>query len=95
MVCYTHPTHSNQPNPHASDTSLHTPQPSVQERFLAGCCLGSLIHLWVAGILAVPTAVYLALAKDYRLAALLAVYYTVRIVHPTKEWAFIRRWVNE
>lgn len=67
-------------------------QPSFQERIIAGSCLGSLIYLWVAGILAVPTALYVALAKaDYRLAALLAVYYTVRIVHPTKEWAFIRR----
>jgi hypothetical protein len=53
---------------------------------------GSLIHIWVAGLLVVPTALYLALANaDYRLAFLLAVYYSFRILFPTKEWDFIRR----
>lgn len=69
----------------------HT-QPGFQERLIGGLCLGSLIHIWVAGVFVVPSALYLALAKaDYRLACLLGIYYAIRIVFPTKEWAFIRR----
>jgi hypothetical protein len=66
--------------------------PGFQERLIAGLLLGSLVHIWVAGVFAVPVALYLALAKaDYRLAGVLAVYYAYRAVFPTKEWAFIRR----
>jgi hypothetical protein len=69
----------------------HT-QPGFKERLVGGLCLGSLIHIWVAGVFVVPCSLYLALAKaDYRLAGLLAIYYAIRIVFPTKEWAFVRR----
>lgn len=59
---------------------------------MAGALLGSLLVLWLAGVVVVPAALYLAVSRaDFRLAGLLVLYYAWRLAFPTKEWAFVRR----